>query len=300
MNHADIQRMKRELNIDEPHESYYTSYLNRYHRRYPEHELENAIPHVFFTKPHCNFFKEGSTSYTDEILKSYQLSRCIKDKDAMTCLQENSGEGIFIYPFTSEFKNFEVDDRVIKTRESAETANDAKIIYGHRMTDSMGPGNLNMRFSDTRSQKVFHILEGWTTYIDLITRGFLSPTQSQRDNKELIYAGSMYYFLTSEDGTTIIYYHKKIGIFPLNVPDSAYSYDGEFKPLDYNIQFQYSASDYSPAVISDFNNITKQYRSLGNKEHFKANGAQNSTWCSGAFIEETSKGELKLRYAGGL
>jgi hypothetical protein len=185
-----------------------------------------------------------------------------------------------------------MSDRVIKTRDSVETSNDWKVVYGHKMNDSLGAGTFNVTFKDNRYKTVFNTLDAWVTYIDLITKGYIKPDKTNRDDKILDYACSAYYFMTAEDAETILYYCKYVGVFPLNIPDSAFSSGN--KSLDYNIQFQYSNKDTTPAVINDFNAINS-YKDT--KEHLPIykDGRVQDTWVTSPYIEDTVEGK-KLRW----
>lgn len=264
--------------------------FNRFKIKTPGEELEKMNYYVFFTKPDCNFFNDGSNGSVvrEEIRNCYYFDdACRHYPKLFKNLQLNQGYGDFITPFYNNCENFTVSDRIIKTRDSVETCNDWKTVYGHRMNDSLGANTFDITFSDTRDQIVFHTIELWVLYIDMITKGYISPTDKNRDDKILDYAGSAYFFVTSEDGKSIIYYRKYVGLFPLNIPDNVFSYSGggQSKKLEYDIQFQYSYIDTSPAVIVDFNNINSYYRNETTTSLFDEE-LPDYTWCTGCYIDE--------------
>ena len=99
----------------------------------------------------------------------------------------------------------------------------------------------------------------------------------------------------AEDCSSILYYTKLIGAFPINIPESSMAYDlGNFKQLEYNVTFQYSFKDTSPLVIKDFNNIMGTYNSYVSNYN-KDGHCANTTWVNNVFIEETDKC-YKLRF----
>ena len=297
-NYGKMKYIRESSNFKEPSEYKEMNKFNRFRIKTPGSELENTNYFVFFTKPDCNIFVEGSSgSIVNEQIRNcyYFHDICRYHPKILRNIQYNQGEGDFITPFYNLCESFSLSDRMIKTRDSIETSNDWKTVYGNRINDSTGAGTFNVTLSDTRHLIVFHTLEAWILYIDCITKGFIAPTDKNRDDKILDYAGAVYFFATAEDGKTILYYRKYIGVFPLNIPDNIFSYSiGQHKKLEYDIQFQYSSIDTSPAVITDFNNTNKFFRTEPISPLFD-DDMPNTTWVSGCFINENN-GKLQLEW----
>ena len=274
--------------------------FNRFKRKFPSEMLENSNGHIFFTKPDLNLFN-GDNSLNEQITNSVSFHDLIQsDPELFQCLQIDHGAGgPFIIPFCNHALNFTPKDEIIKTRESAETACDWKIMYGHRINDSKAADTVDITFYDSRFRYIYKLLKIWINYIHLISYGEISPTNYNRIERILDYAGSIYFFLTAEDGITIIYGCKLIGTFPLNIPSSAYSWDlGQFKQLEYSINFQYSMKDESPLIYKDFNNICSQHwgdQTYSSDPFSKNTGMGTSTWNGSVYIEN-SNGNHYLRY----
>lgn len=291
----DFANIRETSNITMPNKNQLYSSFNRFKLKYPGEELDTMHGLLFFTKPDCYFYEKYSnaTTFTEDIQKTYQFNDLMKFKPrTFQNLQADQGGGDFITPFYNEFDSIDINDRVIKTRDSVETANDWKTVYGHKMNDSLGAGTFNVSFRDNRNKIIFDILEAWILYIDLITKGFIKPYRGNRDDKILDYACSAYYFVVSEDFMSILYYCKFVGVFPLNIPDSAFT--GGSTKLDYNIQFQYSYKDPSPGVITDFNSISNYHNTKAEYPLFK-DGMMQSTWVTMPYIEVTETGN-KLKW----
>lgn len=272
--------------------------FNRFKIVFPGQQLENSIGYVFFTKPDLNLFARYSNGATinTEIANRYEFVDLLKtDPELFRCLQDNQGGGPFIYPLCNAVQNFPTKDEIIKTRESVETANDWKVMYAHRINDSRASDSVDLTFLDDRNLTVYKTLKIWVNYMNLISIGLIKPHPDNRRDKILDYASSIYYFLTDETGTNIIYYCKLVGTFPLNIPSSAMGWDkGSSKQLEYNVTFQYSMKDESPLVIRDFNNIVGAYSSY--VPTVTDLGIAPSTWVKGVYVEEIN-GKLKLRFA---
>lgn len=280
--------------------------LNRFRLRFPTEVLENSYGYIFFTRPELNLLNsDGSPlSQTKNIVEFYDLLQSdltlFKSLQSNITIKENNYSPLnFIAPLCNNARNFNTKDEIIKTRESAQTANDWRIIYGHRINDSRAADTVDITFSDNRNLSVYKLMKIWVNYINIITTSNrLKPRDYNRKNRILDYASSIYYFLTSEDGESIIYYCKLIGTFPTNIPSSTFSWDfGSHKAPEYSITFQYSMKDESPLVLKDFNKITsepKSYLGVRNYENYY----HESTWCKGARVvsDGAGKGTYKLKF----
>lgn len=289
-----IDEIKKYSNITELNNDKRYNKFNRFRKRLPSEELDGMNFYVFVTKPDCYFYESGSNASTlnSQIKDRYQFYDILNfNPHVLQYLQMNQGGGDIIPCFYNNVESIDVNDRVIKTRDSVETTNDWKTVMGHKMNDSLGANTFNMTLRDNRYKIIYHTLEAWVTYIDLITKGFIKPTDYNRDNKILDYGCSVYYIVTAEDGVSILYYCKYVNVFPLNIPDSAFSSSN--KALDYNIQFQYSYRDPTPACIVDFNTINYHNKGIQYAKTYE-DGVSGSTWVSGFYIETTTDG-YKLR-----
>lgn len=299
----EIKTLRKQMNMDSPIGNN-MRYLNRYKIRMPSHELEKTIPHIFITKPDCFMFAvdSGGSVINSVIGKRPEFNRALKTHpECFRSLQANQGNpGPFINQLCNAATSFDIQDTIIKTRESAETANDWKVMYGHRANDSRASNTINIDFYDDRHLQVFNTLDIWVNYIDLMSKGLISPHQNNRLNKILDYACSAYYFLTSEDGKTVLYYCKLIGIFPTNVPESVFGASSGLatSKAEYSVQFQYSFKDTSPLVVSDFMNITNSSNSDIDVNPY-CDGIASETWHNSVKLIEKENGKLQLIYQRG-
>lgn len=298
-----LKNIREIMNIYSP--MYYNlTRLNRYKIRMPSHELEKTIPHIFFTKPDCYMFAKESNGGTlnTEIGRRPEFNALLKSHpELFRSLQEDQGNpSPFINQLCNKAYSFELQDTIIKTRDSAETANDWKVVYGHRANDSRAANTINIDFVDDRNMSVFHTIEIWVNYIDLITKGLIKPHPYNRLNKILDYAASAYYFLTAEDGKTILYYCKLIGLFPTNIPESVLGASSGLSTnkLEYSIQFQYSMKNTSPLVLEDFRRITNSSDSDRDTGTY-LNGIATPTWHDDVKIIEKANGVFQLIYKRG-
>lgn len=266
---------------------------NLFRVTFPDEVLENTFGYVFFTKPDLNIFENGEV--VSGIANRHEFSQLLQtDLQLFRNLQSSEGGGPFIFPLCNKATNFTPNDEIIKTRQSAETANDWKIMYGHRINDSRAANTMDISFTDDRNLNVYKTIKIWTNYINLVGLGEISPKHERIAARELDYAGSVYYFLTDETAENIIYYSKLIGVFPLNIPSSVLGWElGNSKKIEYSISFQYSFKDESPLVIRDFNKIVSS--TSGGVDLLNVVGGPRTTWVGGAYIENNN-GKLKLKF----
>jgi len=272
--------------------------LNRFKLRYPDFELENTQGHVFFTRPDLNIFEEGPGTISKQIINRYEfVDRLEFDIELFKFLKNGQG-GSFINPISNYVENFDLSDEIIKTREESETTNDWKIMYGGRQNESLAANTITLNYRDDRNLTIYKLHYIWLEYIHLISLGIIKPMPHNRIKKILDYAASVYFFLTAEDGETIIFYSKYTGVFPMNKPSSALSWaKGSHRPPNYSIQYQYSfKKDMDPLAIKDFNNISGYVKGSGYTPVYdKSLGLMAKTWASNAFVEKVGRG-YKLRY----
>lgn len=294
----DIKTLEYLHNVSLPSKHINQLAINRFRVIYPEEMMDNSFGYVFFTKPNLNLFKEGSNgkSINSGIGNVPDFNLLLRtDPQLFVNLQADQGYGNFIFPLTNRVRNFPTKDVVIKTRESAETSNDWKVMYGHRMNDSISADSVDLSFLDDRNLSVYKLLKIWVLYIHLVSIGELEPSRKSVRKRILDYAGSIYFFLTDETATNIKYWCKLVGAFPTNIPSSAFSWDiGTFKQNEYSVSFQYFKKDESPSVITDFNKICGSSGTF--QETWTDQDIAPSTWSKGVFIEWGTDNVPRLRF----
>ena len=272
--------------------------INRFRVRYPGEMLDNAFGYVFFTKPELNIFEDGSygTKVNSEIASIPDFNLLLRtDPELFVNLQANQGYGNFILPLTNMVRNFPTKDVVIKTRESAETADDWKVIYASRKNDSISSDTVDLSFLDDRNLTTYKTLKIWVEYMHNVSVGNIKPKKKHIRKRCLDYACSIYFFLTDETATNIKYWCKLIGAFPTNIPSSAFSWEiGNFKQTEYSVTFQYFAKDESPNVLTDFNKVSEASGTF--RQTWTDQGIAPTTWSDGVFIETGTDNIPRLRF----
>lgn len=291
----DMEAIKSQLNIRYVGLNKDISHLNRFRVRIPDFELENSIGYVFFTKPDLNILDE-SGNFLEQTKKRPEFHDVMNTDPFLFKSLKSNQQGSFINILCNRAENFETSDETIKTRTTGETQNDWKIAYGGRDHESRAAGTFNIGYTDDRNISIYKLHKIWKDYIHLISMGYIEPSDYNRYKMVLDYACSVYFFLTEEDGESIVFYTKYVGVFPTNIPSSVFSWSkGESKKLNYQIQYQYSFKrDMDPLIIKDFNiaaGTSNQYEPMYNKDA----GVMGNTWVSSAFIENKGRKHI-LRF----
>lgn len=242
--------------------------FNRNKIAFPDRELTKTFAYVFFTRPDLNILTYGSDKPSEFAVNTGNVGSDPKysyifknNQNTMRSLVANGNPyHKFLILLSNEAKSFEVADTVITTVEHGETFNGNKIIYGRTDHESNAAGEVNIRYVDSINLDVFKMHLIWVDYINKVSRGVFSPKSTYIKQRILDYACSCYYFLCGPDGSTILYWQKLTGVFPVNTGENAFSWDSGTllaKP-EINIKYMYSMrSVMDVAHLSEFNALTR-------------------------------------------
>ena len=251
---------------------YYTSLqkklynsFNRNKTAFPDKELNKTFAYVFFTRPDLNILTSGSSAnslvLTDQTNYDMKYKYIYKNNpwSLKSLVQAGNSHHKFMVLLSNEALSYEVGDVVIKTVEHGETYNGNKIIYGFSDQESNAAGEMSIRYRDTVNLDIYKLHMIWVDYINKVSRGIFAPKNTYLKERILDYAVSCYYFLCGADGSTILYWQKLTGVFPVNTGENVFSWDSGTllaKP-EINIKYMYafkSAMDmYS---LYEFNELT--------------------------------------------
>ena len=238
--------------------------FNRNKIAFPDKELNKTFAYVFFTRPDLNILQRGASASELKLNKqvSYDSKYYYLWENNPWCLKSLVSAGNphhkFMVFLSNEALSFEVGDVVIKTVEHGETFNGHKIIYGRSDIESNVAGEMSIRYIDTVNLDTFKLHLAWVDYINKVSRGVFCPKREYVKSKIIDYASSCYYFLCGPDGSTILYWQKLTGVFPLNTSENAFSWDSGTllaKP-EINIKYAYSfKSTMDPIILNEFNQL---------------------------------------------
>lgn len=240
--------------------------FNRNKTGFTDYHLNKTFAYVFFTRPDLNICSRTGDGYAlteqaamdskyDYIMKNNNLTVRSLVKDGIT--------GHKLLPLISnEARSFEVSDHVIKTTEHGETYTGAKVMYGRTDHEARSAGEMSIRFIDSVNLDIFKLHMLWVDYISKVSTGIFSPRREYIVDRILDYACSCYYILCAADGSTILYWQKLTGVFPVNTGENIFSWDSGTlmaKP-EINIKYQYSMkTPMDVAHLYEINTLTNFY-----------------------------------------
>lgn len=282
---------------------------NRFKVADPNKELQKGFAHVFFVRPHCNILKEGDTSKLADRVASNELFKYAMN----TCpsvlkelVQYNGQQHDFMLGLSNAICSFSLQDEYIETDSYGKTFTGYKIAYGKNNIDSKSAGEFNITINDNRNLHLYLLHRVWVEYINGVYRGELAPKESNIINKIIDYAASCYYFITAEDGETILFWTKYFGVFPSNIPSSQYSWGEGNIITKTNLDVAYKFSfkeDFNPYTIIEFNyNARIDKTGVSHVPVFDSTlNHVGATWVGAPFIEavvdkDSGLYEYKLRF----
>lgn len=132
---------------------------------------------------------------------------------------------------------------------------------GHKTAEAMGmdesqsSGEFTINFIENADLGISMLNYLWMLYMDNTGKGLMNPTSYTVQNLEYDYMSSVYWFVTKQD-MSIVLYGKLTGIYPLNTPLSSLvpSERGTSVDPKTSINYHFNHSEIMrPEIISDFN-----------------------------------------------
>ena len=304
------------LDTDVDQQYYGKNFFNRWRKAMPDDTISSARFFLFMTKPDLNIIDtSGQTAETMGSLSIQHMATTHPDILRMLSYSTCSGEygGVFLPIISNRCNGYDVPDITLKTQEFGETFRGWKFVYGRHTVDSRSRYDFSLSFDDNRDGTIYNLIRAWVQYIDDVNIGYIKPKTPYIMNRILDYAVSVYFFIVSEDGETIIYYSKDTGVFPTSIPSSAYSMDKEGKKGGFNLNVQFASmihEEMNPAILHDFNGISNINRSnnvggdsnelTGETTDYKINvesvvGSVGTTWVTNPLVV-VQGGKFKLKW----
>ena len=285
MDYTDMQKdfdaiyNNNHLGLRSRHSEYIASgkFYNRFKLPNIQNVLARSFSHVFFIRPDLNAVTcSGGTVDLGKTVRNNSDFYWAKEHspEILKELTQESYDHNFSFMLSNAVKSFELSDQYIKNDEYGESCSGHKIAYGKSDGESKASGTFNVTYNDDRDLHITNIHHLWINYISGIFKGKYKAKDEYIRKKILDYVSAVYYFLTAEDGETIIFWSKYYGVFPTNIPSSQFSYSHGNIIANPEIQIQYAYSykeDFNPLSLVEFNMQSPResiykYRKTYNKE----------------------------------
>lgn len=266
---------------------------NRFKLAYPDDILSRGYMHVFFTRPDCNFLDAGGSlnsqvRYNPEIKYMNQRSPAL----IRQLVQHNGSNHQFMMLLSNKSKAFPLTDDGINSETAGKSRGGYSIAFGRRRDSEVG-GSISINYRDTRNLDIINLHKLWADYIVNVYQGTWSPKMQYINGRVLDYAVAVYVIVTAEDFETIIFWSKYYGVFPVSVPYSQISWDGEastVKAPDLSVSYRYSwKEDLNPIALLELNmNAFKDsvpQRAAYQPTFNPSIGMVSKTWTGAPFVE---------------
>lgn len=292
---SSIDIVKDSLNLKMDRNDWFKNF-NRYRLITPESVLANSKGYVFFTRPDLNISSEILSS--DIGLLFFNMAS--QHSGIVQQLKKDlSGNHQFMPLLCNRCTGLDIQDENLEIADVNETLTGWKINYATNLIKSKTSGTVTTSFIEDEQLSIYLLFKLWCEYISNVSRGVISSKETYIKTKILDYAVSIYYFLTAEDGESIVFWSKWTGCIPTNIPSSNFSdsIDSPIRIPKYSITWQYAfKKDYDPYTLAEFNKLTGSgfsYVNMYNATTFRSSG----TLCGAPFVDTQTGGKLfKLRF----
>ena len=289
----------------------------------PFNTMTTTKEYLFFTKPDLHLLNV-STGKIANFLKPYTFFVDVCDRYKPVCEQlqstlNSSGSTTKSKnPFMTILTNSVRSGLDLPGLESENDLETGANVYGTKITyrgnsyTSDQDCSFSLEFEDTKYLEVYMLFKIYDEYCRLKNLGMLeltppsksdsssydSNTMNNDDSTWINYTRkkilhdqfSIYKFVVAEDGMTIIYWARYVGVFPTGAPRDAFSdmdNDGTQKiTVSFKAQF---VRDMDPIILSDFNRIamTSYYSSRADLPLFNTDTKTiDGRWSSMPYIVE--------------
>jgi hypothetical protein len=205
----------------------YIDDFNRWYSIYPTLEMDGYCQYVFFVRPDCNIINVTNRTTSCYCSRDPFFIEMLNDHmEIMVYLKREAAPSHLFIPFlTSRIESLQIPDISIKNYSISQPFTNYLMPYGGNAIESMTGGTFDATFRDDRELNVHKFFQAWLTYISGVTRREYEPDEKYiRDNK-FDYMSSVYYFICLPDATSIVWWSKYTGVFPINVPNSDLSFN---------------------------------------------------------------------------
>lgn len=257
----DLSTLHKHENIDvdsiRMNFKYNTTYYNRFKTAIPDDVLSRGFMHIFFTRPDCNLINPSTGKLLSDIKNNPSLSYIYSKKPELVkeLVLKNGSNHEFMMLLSNKAKNFSLTDEGITFDKYGKTFGGYSVAFGRRKDSELG-GSFDISYNDTRDLDIINLHKLWIDYINNVYRGIWDPKINYIYEKIIDYACSVYVIITAEDFETILFWTKYYGVFPINVPYNALSWQGNglITNPEFSITYQYSwKEDYNPLGLTELN-----------------------------------------------
>lgn len=230
----------------------------------PYNTTTTTTEYVFFMKPDLHLY-DGANINPDIVKYSPYLTDAIERyphiASQLQFSQSFTNAGGPLSPLLSNAfaGGLEMPGISADTIETPKNVYDENIKYRGTSYKSDSDFDFSTEMKDTKYLEIYQYFKMYDEYERLKWKGLVRPDRKYIDNKILHDQTAIYKFIVAEDGMTLIYWARIVGVFPTSVPRENFSkIEGE---LTYSINWHGQfVRDMDPNILYQFNRVTEYYR----------------------------------------
>ena len=166
----------------------------------------------------------------------------------------NAGYSPIIELLTNTAKEFTPSNTNLDTMSYAETPHGARHVYAKHDVSSTSSGTFSVNYIELEGEPILNLHKAWYEYIRLVREGTIVADPKFLKTRTLDYPSAAYYFVVAPDGFTLQYWCKYTGVYPIELPYSAFAGRSSMDFPDVSINYQYiKKDDMDPIVLDEFN-----------------------------------------------
>ena len=283
-----LRRTLRANGIFEPRDMDFNRGFYRFPRNDPYNYVDGAREYLFFTKPDLPLLDQNGDlladvkkiAYFTNLADSPGYRKSVFWNLCQHYGNANSNVKLDTCPFmriltNRKTSNMDIPDINVEEMETAVNMFGSKILYPKSSMSSDENVDFSIEFEDTKYLEIYHLFKAWDYYRQLKWLGILGPGANIKqigDPSYNHYANycfykilcdhiSVYKFLVSTDGNTILFMSKAIGVYPKTISRSSFSEIPDRGPLKITIGFKVSGwiEDSTPTIAADFNTLIEAW-----------------------------------------
>lgn len=169
--------------------------------------------------------------------------------------QSAADTGLFIKPVTNLAEGFTAVDRTSDPITYTETFTGDRMQSAKDSLESMIGGTFTLEFPEMSNMFFSYLMAGWQTYMDEVIKGRMFPKAANAYGRRFDYMVSVYCFSVAEDGSTLQFFSKYTGVFPISTGYSAFEERlGTHEVATLPTTWAYNRYEcLNPEIIKDFN-----------------------------------------------
>ena len=259
-----LNKIRASVNLDITRSDWFYNF-NRFRLIHPDSVLGNTKGYIFFTRPDLNLASPSGITSDIGLLINAMVTQHpgivagLQKSPSLNGVSFDNGHK-FIPLLCNRCTGIDINDETLETKEIGDTYTGWKLNYGTTTIKSKAANSVTTSFIDDEQLSIYLTFKLWEEYISNVSRGVIAPKNEYVKTTQLDYANSIYYFLTAQDGQSILFWTKFTGCIPTNIPSSNFtdSIDTPVRMPKYSITWQYAfKKDYDPYTLAEFNKLAE-------------------------------------------